>query len=202
MSDESYKNDTIVIINTTDKIFLSFYMPLLILFSIPDETQINFIMANVKFPYDEMCDSYSKAESPKSKCSSIKSRLLHLKASLCKHNSIDSDISVNDSASDSASEPSFHSMSTNSDNSYRSTIDVEENLEINNVFRQPSENFNKYGDIIKQIEKLRFSRESSQNGKKILNSRRNQTLSKLWINIKSIRLGLQNTIPLIRITVN
>lgn len=54
-------------------------------------------MARVKFPYDEISETYSEAENTKSKTNCEKPKI-------CKNNSIDSDTSTNDSTSDDTAE--------------------------------------------------------------------------------------------------
>lgn len=64
---------------------------------ISQEGQLKEIMARVKFPYDEISETYSEAENTKSKTNCEKPKI-------CKNNSIDSDTSTNDSTSDDTAE--------------------------------------------------------------------------------------------------
>ena len=118
-------------------------------------------MAKVKFLNDEPSDSYSEAENTKSKKSLIK------QGNLYKDNSVDSDISANDFACEESC-----CMSISSDSCYPLTIDTEERVKLKDDLNQTSENFKKLDDIIDQIEKLRFSEDSSKSNIKILNSKK------------------------------
>ncbi|XP_033224117.1 uncharacterized protein LOC117177491 isoform X2 [Belonocnema kinseyi] len=127
-------------------------------------------MMKIKLAKDEHCDSYSEADNSKSKSCSIKSGLsspTNTRAILCEHNSVYLNTLANDNTGEESSESGCISKSL--DSSHPIT-DTKKGVKLKDDFHQAPENLNTLDGIIKEIDKLRFGKDSPKIQMMILKS--------------------------------